>query len=162
MSGDVVVIGVGNPYRRDDGVGPAVAAACARRNLPGVTVITELADPAALLDAWTGATLAVLIDAAVCGTGPPGRVRCSRVTDFARVATVGTHGMDIAAVIRLGQTLGRAPGNIAIVSVEVADIGHGPGLTPAVEAAVPAAVELVLAAISSCPAPIPAPRTRSR
>jgi hydrogenase maturation protease len=37
MSGDVVVIGLGNSYRRDDGVGPAVVvdAAVATPSMPG-------------------------------------------------------------------------------------------------------------------------------
>lgn len=34
----VLLIGYGNPGRRDDGLGPAVAAAIEKENLPGVTV----------------------------------------------------------------------------------------------------------------------------
>ena len=39
MSGDaVLVIGFGNPGRRDDGLGPALVAALEQRNLPGVSL----------------------------------------------------------------------------------------------------------------------------
>ena len=69
--------------------------------------------------------LVVLVDAAVSGSVPPGTVRCHRVTDLAEVATFGSHGMDVATVIRLGQALGRAPGEIVIVSVEAGDTGQG-------------------------------------
>lgn len=162
---DVVVIGIGNRYRRDDGAGPAVVAACRRRELPGVRTVPELTDPTTLLDVWSGAALVVLVDAAVSGSVPPGTVRCHRVTDLAEVATFGSHGMDVATVIRLGQALGRAPGEIVIVSVEAGDTGQGSGMTPDVAAAVPAAVELVsrlTAAVTERPAPIPVPRTRPR
>ncbi len=72
-----VLIGVGNPYRRDDGIGPALAAAIAERELPGVTVLTGDAEPSRLLDAWHGAKLAVLVDAG-CSVEPvPGRVHRS-------------------------------------------------------------------------------------
>ena len=58
-----MVIGVGNPSRRDDGVGWVVAAAAGRRL--GETVDIRLCDgdPARLLDAWTDVELAVVVDA---------------------------------------------------------------------------------------------------
>jgi hydrogenase maturation protease len=46
MSDDVVVIGIGNDFRRDDGVGLAVAEELAKRNLPGVRVVTAIGEPA--------------------------------------------------------------------------------------------------------------------
>ncbi len=58
-----VVIGVGNTDRRDDGVGPAVAAEVAADCPAGVRVLTCAVEPTAILDAWDGADLAVVIDA---------------------------------------------------------------------------------------------------
>ena len=58
MSGDVLVIGIGNDFRRDDGVGLAVAAELAKRRLPGVRVMTAIGEPASILEAWTGVLLA--------------------------------------------------------------------------------------------------------
>jgi len=159
---DVVVIGVGNRYRRDDGVGPAVADLCAGRHPPGVRVVTEPADPVDLLDAWTDMRLAVLVDAAVTGAAPPGSVTFCRATDLAATPVNSSHGVDLAAVVRLGRALDRLPGELVVVCVEAGDTGHGPGLTPAVAAAVPAAADVVLAAITERRAPIPARRMPSR
>jgi len=158
----IVVIGLGNTYRRDDGVGPAVADACGRRNLGGVRVLREPADPADLLDAWSGAALAVLVDAAVSGSFPPGTVRCCRATDLDDGLPLGAHGVDLGATIRLGRALDRLPDEMLMVVIEPGDTGHGPGLTPAVAAAVPAAVDLVVAAITECRTPLPVPRTHPR
>ena len=47
--------GSGNPFRRDDGIGPAVAAAIERRHLPGVRVVISDGEPSGLLEAWSGA-----------------------------------------------------------------------------------------------------------
>jgi hydrogenase maturation protease len=146
---DAVVIGVGNRLRRDDGVGPAVAAVCAARDMTGVRVITEMADPTDLLDAWSGAGLAVLVDAVVSGTAAPGTVRCWRPDDLGHSPAVSSHGMDVAAMIRLGRVLDRLPAEVVLISVEAADTGHGPGLTERVAAAVPVAVEAVASAIST-------------
>ena len=50
-----LMIGIGNNFRRDDGVGLAVADEVAKRGLAGVRVMTAIGEPGAILDAWTGA-----------------------------------------------------------------------------------------------------------
>ena len=47
-----VVIGVGNEYRRDDGIGPALVAALADHWLPGVRLVVSDGEPARLMDDW--------------------------------------------------------------------------------------------------------------
>ena len=71
MTADIAVIGIGNSFRRDDGVGPAVAAAVNARAIPDVSVLIDAGDPAVVLDAWAGVRLAVLIDAAVVTPSVP-------------------------------------------------------------------------------------------
>ena len=79
MTADIVVMGIGNSFRRDDGVGPAVAAAVNARAIPDVSVLIDAGDPAVVLDAWAGIRLAVLIDAAVGGrSAQPAAARSSR------------------------------------------------------------------------------------
>ena len=143
MSGDCVVIGIGNDYRRDDGVGPAVAAALAATNPPGVRVLTCAAEATALLDAWAGAARAVLVDAAE--GGEPGRVRVCALDDLTESADVSSHGLSLRQTYELGRVLDRAPGAVLVVSVDAADTGHGVGLSPAVSAALPEAVRRVRA-----------------
>ncbi len=138
-----VVIGIGNPLRRDDGIGPAVAAGLAGHDLPGTRVLTCAAEPTALLDAWEGAALAVLIDA-VAGDRP-GRVRTCSLVDLAEAAPVSSHDLGLRQAYELGRVLGRAPESVIVVTVDVADTGHGQGLSPAVAAALPDAVCAVVA-----------------
>ena len=138
-----VVIGIGNPLRRDDGIGPAVAAGLAAHDLPGTRVLTCPAEPTALLDAWEGAALAVLIDA-VAGDRP-GRVRTCSLADLAEAAPVSSHDLGLRQAYELGRALGRAPASVVVVTVDIADIGHGQGLSPAVAAALPEAMRAVVA-----------------
>ena len=133
-----VVIGIGNAFRRDDGIGPAVAAQLAAR---GVSAVTCAAEPTAILDAWAGSALAVLVDAA--GGGVPGRIRQCTIEDLADVAPVSSHDLGLRQTYELGLMLGRAPGALVVVTVDVADTGHGVGLSPAVADALPGAVRLV-------------------
>jgi hydrogenase maturation protease len=141
---DAVVIGLGNRYRGDDGVGVAAAAELNRLALPAVRVMTDLADPMRLLEAWSGATLAVVIDAAV-GTPPrPGRVRRCGLSDVATGDGLSSHSIDVVRTHTLGQALGRVPDELVLLTVEVADTGHGVGLTPRVARAIPEVVGMAV------------------
>ena len=139
----LVVIGIGNSFRRDDGVGPAVSAELIARGLDGVRVITCAAEPAALLDAWDGAAVAVLVDAVV--GDEPGRVRRCSMDDLADAVPVSSHDLSVRQAYDLSRVLGRAPQSVVVVTVDAADTGHGQGLSPAVQAALPDAVRIVLA-----------------
>jgi hydrogenase maturation protease len=142
-----VVIGVGSAYRRDDGIGPAVAAEVARSAPAGVVVHVLDGEPTALLEAWTGASLAVVVDALRTDGEPrPGRVHR---TDLATVEVVGSgassHGLGVPEAYALGRELDRLPRRLVVYAVEVADVRQGTELTPAVAAAVPVVAAAVLA-----------------
>jgi hydrogenase maturation protease len=107
-----------------------------------VAVLTCPAEPTAILDAWDGAALAVLVDAAV-GV-PPGLVSAGRLDEVAVPENpVSSHDLSLRQTWELGCVLGRAPGSLVVVTVGIADAGHGVGLSPAVRAALPEAVRTV-------------------
>lgn len=139
MSARAVVIGMGNPYRSDDGVGAAVAATVAVPT--GVTVLACPAEPTAILDAWDGVALAVLVDAAV--GEPPGRITTGTIDDYAAERPVSSHDLNLQQTYELGRAIGRAPDRLVVVTVGIAEAGHGVGLSPAVAAALPRAARIV-------------------
>src|ERR1700736_17583 len=128
MNGDVVVIGIGNSYRRDDGVGPTVAAAVDARAVPGVRVLSDAGDPCGILDAWAGAGLAVVVDAAVATPSVPGRIHRCTVNQLQGASAVSSHGVDIATVLALGEALDRIAADAGLFAIEVTETGHGVGL----------------------------------
>lgn len=146
MTDNAVVIGIGNSFRRDDGVGLAVAARIADAALPGVSVVTASGEPSALLDAWTGVARAVVVDAVAGEHAVPGRVRRWTADDLdAATAVVSSHALGLAGTAALGRVLGRMPAELVVFTVETADTGHGVGLTPTVAAAVPTVIDAILA-----------------
>lgn len=148
MTATAVVIGIGNSFRRDDGVGPVVAERIGRCGLPGVCVLTVTGEPAALLEAWSGTARAVVVDAAAGEDSTPGRIRRWSAPDLDAGAVVSSHALGLAQTCALGEALDRMPGELVVFTVDVVDTGHGVGLTPAVAAAVPSAVETILAELS--------------
>ena len=149
MSG-VVVLGIGNPFRSDDGVGPAVLDLLAGRVPPHVRLVPSDGEPTRLMDQWRDAATAVVVDAAV-GTGPPGTVRTAvlRPGDSAGPGTGGTssHGLGLADALTLAAVLGRAPETVVVHAVEAASTAHGTGLSPAVRRAAGEVAERVLAGL---------------
>ena len=131
----MIVIGIGNELRRDDGAGPAVVAELRRRSLTGVTLAVSDGEPGRLLDLWAGADHAVVVDAARSSSGAAGRVR---ELDSAGGVPSGTssHALGLVVATRLGRALGRLPATMRIFIVEGRDFGYGAGLCPPVARAV--------------------------
>lgn len=140
-----MVIGVGNSFRRDDGVGPAVAEEIAKRALPGVRVLLATGEPGALLDAWNDAGLAIVIDAAMCEGASPGRIRRWTPDENGVPRAVSSHAIGLPEAFALGEALGQLPDRLVGFSVDIVDAGHGVGMTADVAAAVPDVVDAVLA-----------------
>ncbi len=155
----VLVVGLGHPDRGDDGVGPVVVRAAARRLGPDVEVL-EHEDPTDLALLWAGRERAVVVDAVRTPAGAPGRVHVLRTgagsaplgaDDRARTAAGGTHVFGLAAAVELSRALGTLPAEVTVVGVEAADVGPGAPLSPQVATAVPAAVAAVLDAVGPRP-----------
>ncbi len=145
MADSVRVVGVGNPSRGDDGIGPAVAAEVAIRVDSSVDVVVSTSDPHSLIERWGSADTVVLVDAMVHG-GPPGTVT---VFDAALgplpadIESVSSHGMGIPAAVELARSLGRLPEHLVVVGVAGREF-EGIGMTREVRGAVEDAVRAVM------------------
>lgn len=145
MNAHVAIIAIGNEYRRDDGVG-MVALRRLTDVIPPETDLTCVdGEPSRLMDAWAGSRLAILLDAALCVPAHPGRIHRSTVIGVDGPASTSSHGLGVPEAVELARVLDRLPERLVVLTVEAADTGYGSGLSPLVEAAVPALVAAVLA-----------------
>ncbi|MGO9333021.1 MAG: hydrogenase maturation protease [Acidimicrobiales bacterium] len=149
MTQRVLVAGLGNEYRCDDGAGPAVAAYVGERT-PSNVDSKVIREPLDLVGAWDNVDLAVIADATRSGA-TPGTVQLvdlgggENADSYA--GPMSTHGMDLARVLRLARAMGLAPRRVVVVGIEGENFEDGIGLSPAIEVAVPEAGELVLQVI---------------
>jgi hydrogenase maturation protease len=148
-AGRVVVAGLGNEYRGDDGVGPLVATRAVEEAGVGRD-IGPLADPLDLLGAWDDADLAIVVDAVRSGSAP-GTLCVVDLSEGAdadpptgRSRTTSSHGIGLASVLRLARAVGHAPSRLVVVGIEGERFGWGIGLSPAVAEAVPEVVRRVV------------------
>jgi hydrogenase maturation protease len=121
--------------------------------VPGAVEVDNLAvGGLALMERLVGYRRAVLVDAMVTGEHPPGTVRRFTVEDApGREATHldSAHDASLAAALAAGRALGAdLPDEIVVIAVEAVRVDtFGEQLTPEVEAAIPAAIDAVLAEI---------------
>lgn len=156
MTGPVVV-GIGNTFRRDDGVGPVVADRVRRASPPGVRVVELDGEPARLVDAWAGARVAIVVDAMRSGAAPGtlrrtelattgGRDERAEVPESAAPARpASSHAYSLRAAVDLGRALGRVPARLVLYTVEGRDFADGPGLSDPVASVVPEVAARVVA-----------------
>jgi hydrogenase maturation protease len=148
-----VVIGIGNPYRCDDGVGPALVNEL--NQLSDVDTVLADGEPTQLLDAWSGAKLAIVVDAVLCDPAHPGRIHRTGMDDLASAGSAtSSHGMGVPEAVLLGAILNRLPQHLVVFAVEAAHLGFGTDLSPEVAAALPELLSAVLREIreeTRCP-----------
>jgi hydrogenase maturation protease len=148
----VLVAGIGNVFRSDDGFGPEVARRLAGVPWPeGVRVvdygIRGLHLAYDLLDAWDAL---IMIDALPDRGGVGGVVLLDIAgEDVGDGGQVDAHGMDPATVLAtVGALGGSLPRRTLLVGCQVAETGDGMGLTPPIDAAVDEAVRTVRAVVT--------------
>jgi len=142
----VVVIGVGNPYRRDDAAGLVVAQRL-RQKAPGhVTVIEQEGESTALLEVWKDARAVVLIDAVFSGAeaGTIHRLDAQAAAIPQELFRYSTHAVSVAEAIELARALGQLPPKLVVYGIEGKNFGAGLGLSPEVEGKVAELTERVL------------------
>ena len=66
----ILIIGMGNAYRCDDGAGLAATAELNRLGLSEAEILQACGDGTALIDAWQGYKHVVLVDATFSGATP--------------------------------------------------------------------------------------------
>ncbi|GGS81100.1 hydrogenase maturation protease [Streptomyces cinerochromogenes] len=149
MSGRVVVIGVGNPLRGDDGVGPAAVEGLRGRVPDGTVLTVSDGEPARMLDLWDGADTVVVVEALRAGLARPGRLHTLTAADAASrtAGTASTHALGLGASLALAEALDRLPPTLVVHAVEAADVELGAHLSEPVRSALPELIDRVAASV---------------
>ena len=139
----VLVAGVGNTLRRDDGFGPAVAARLTGLPAPVEVIETGIGGIALLQELLAGCDGLILVDAVDRGAAPgtvfvlePDLVEAEHVPDV--------HLANPQRVLAMAKGMGAMPERVVVVGCQPADTNElDETLSPAVERAVPVAVAKV-------------------
>ena len=112
------VIGVGSEFRGDDGAGPAVISQLRGQAPAGTELLICDGEPTALMEAWDGARLAIVVDAVAGASGQAGTLHRillagpgsdpGALSGARSGGRASWHGPGVRIAADLGRVLGRA------------------------------------------------------
>ena len=153
-----IIIGLGNPILGDDGVGWKVAEEL-RKKLPspiqgegsgmGVMIETASLGGLSLMERLEGYQRAILVDSMETGGNPVGSVRVFPLSELPNPSdshSASAHDTSLLTALETGRKMGLdLPEKITVVAIEAKTVhDFSEELSPAVEEAVPGAVQTVL------------------
>jgi hydrogenase maturation protease len=143
----ILVLGVGNPYRRDDGIGPAVISRLKsewRLRESYVDLLDGGTDGLSLIEYIEGYAKVLVVDAVDMGVAP-GEVRMFSPEEAKltiKADALSTHGFGLAEVIALMEKL-EMKTDMRIIGIQAKDVTFGEGMSPEVSSKIEEILELV-------------------
>lgn len=143
-----LIVGLGNPILGDDGIGWRVAEAV-KAALPTAEVDCLALGGLSLMERLIGYHRAIIVDAIQTQDGQIGQVYSlplEALPDLSAGHTTAAHDTSLQTALSLGKTMGaQLPEEVMIVAIEAKRVyDFSEELSPAVEAAIPAATQAVL------------------
>ena len=143
-----IILGIGNPILRDDGVGVHVAEELKKHiRKPGVTIDSAFTGGMNLLDLMIDHDRAILIDAVKIENKKLGDVGLFGLDELSAFHTSNPHDASLPQAIDLAKKLGenRIPTNIKVVGINIGELDceFGEELSSEIAKAIPKAVELI-------------------
>lgn len=142
----VLVLGIGNILRKDEGVGVRVIEALRSEDVPDdVELFDGGTFGAELIDVIADRGRVIVIDA-IEHDGAAGSVYRFSGDELEAMtsASLSVHEIGLLDTLRMAKQLGCSPKQVLVLGVVPEDIGPGLDLTPAVAKQVPKIVQLVL------------------
>jgi hydrogenase maturation protease len=146
MKETTVVIGLGNLYMKDDGVGLRVAQSLKKMELGENVVVQEYPEmDLTVIENFREASRVIVVDA-VRGWKEPGTISklafVPRKSDLSELPSL--HSLELSDVLDLASSAGILNCPVIVVGVEPKDDSLGNELTAEVEAALPKVIEAVI------------------
>jgi formate dehydrogenase subunit gamma len=144
-SGKTVVVGIGNRYLRDDGIGVQVADELVGSLGEKVLVRSCRSADISLLAQFAGASKVVLVDALKSGAHPGTVSRYTILPNKNPLTSVpGLHSLDLRDVFDIATQTGLLTCPVTIVGVEPKDISVGEGMSDELIQAIPRVLSAVI------------------
>ncbi len=127
----ILVIGIGNVYRSDDGVGIVLARKLQELQLPHVEVIEQYGEGAQLIEAWRHRNAVLLVDAVSSGSTPGTIFRLDATREKIPVSffNYSTHAFSVAESIELSRIMDELPQHCIVFGIEGSTFGYGETLS---------------------------------
>jgi len=135
---DVVVVGIGNEFRKDDGVGLYVSRLIQERADREIKVVDGVPDGYALIETWGDSNRVIIIDCVTSGAKAGTIYRFDALNEKIPgdlFDGFSTHSISVVDAIELAGTLGRLPKSLLIYGIEGRNFSLGTELSPEIKQA---------------------------
>ncbi|MFH2036621.1 MAG: hydrogenase maturation protease [Candidatus Zixiibacteriota bacterium] len=148
----IVIVGFGNEFRKDDGLGLYVARRLKNEMPGGINIVEGIHDGYALLNTWDKSSTVFIIDCAVSGKKPGTIYRFDALHE--KIPSdlfdgFSTHTISLIDAIELADILEKLPEGLFVYGVEGKDYSTGVGLTPEIQISADQLAEDILSEIKS-------------
>lgn len=151
----LLIIGIGNPFRGDDAAGMMAARLLKDSGLDSAIVIEHSGEGASLMETWKGADAIILIDAVSSG-GVPGTIhRLEPISNPlpAHMFQSSTHAFGLPQAIEMARALDELPPRLIVFGIEAANFKPGAELSPEVRAALPEVAKQIVSEMQALATP---------
>ncbi len=130
----ILIIGIGNEWRSDDGIGLDIARNIENQSLPGVHVVYENRDGISLDEVWRGWKRVIVADAMCSGAqaGTILRIDANQTHLKPGAFPQSVHSFGLAEAVELSRVLGEMPSCLVVYGIEGKQFGHGDRISPEV------------------------------
>jgi hydrogenase maturation protease len=141
----IIIIGIGNPFRGDDGAGPAVIDALLGKLPMEITLSKQRGDISELIDCFASYPSVYIVDACSSSAAPGTCHRIDGLNEPLPAETqVSTHGMTIRQAITLARTLDKLPSKLIVYAISGNQYHMSNTLSPPVANTIDSVVQNIL------------------
>jgi hydrogenase maturation protease len=146
----ILIIGIGNEFRSDDGYGLVIARKIRKKIDPSVKVIEHSGDGASLMEVWKGYDNVIIIDA-VCFGKKPGTllvIDANKKSLPTEKMHHSSHIFGLNDAIETARVLKKLPKNIQIFGVEGKSFGTGTSMSEEIKVTMNEVIDKIMMDIS--------------
>lgn len=144
--GDIIIVGIGNPYRGDDAAGWAVIDGLKDTIGSAIELIKERGGVAELIDIFSRYKSVYLVDACRSGgfVGSWRRIDVHKQPIMEENAQTSTHGFSLSQAISLAKNLDQLPNKLILYAINGDNYSISNELSPAVAKSVDSVIKAIL------------------
>ncbi len=141
----VLIVGIGNEFRSDDGVGLMIGCRLKEHGASGADIIRLAGEGGDLLRVWRDYDVVFLVDAVRSGApvGTIHRLDLNKQRVPVEFSGSSSHALGLAQSVELARVLGTLPSRCIFFGVEVGNVGMGTKVSKRVARAADEVVGLI-------------------
>lgn len=147
----ILLIGIGNEFRQDDGIGILIARKIKLMNLPNVEVHEASGEGSELIEMWKGKSSVIVVDAVNSGNVPGEIYYFNAVTESlpSKFFNYSSHAFGLAEAIEVSRRLEQLPSELFVYGIEGKNFEFGEDISEEMKSSSEEVIRMILTHLES-------------